>query len=93
MSRLEELKAEKSKELGYYNWQHLLWANGIFDVEKYNNEVTMEYAKECSQASLEKASENVKMKMKKNIEDLSMMDDWSEIDRESITNPDNIILV
>ncbi len=56
-------------------------------------QIAIEYAREVAIASLEKASVEVKMKIKKNIDELSMMDDWSEIDRESITNPDNIVIL
>lgn len=50
------------------------------------------YAKEVAEKSLEEASRTVSYKLKDNIHDLSMMDDWNEIDKESITNPKNIIL-
>lgn len=51
---------------------------------QFNNDVRIEYAKECSQASLEKASE------KACIEPKGMM---TRVDKTSITNQDNIILL
>ena len=50
------------------------------------NEKSLEYTKECVKASLEKASENAETVQIKYTNDF-------EIDKKSITNPDNIVLL
>lgn len=93
MSRLEEIKNEYAKEFDYGDWISFINDQPSWGIEGHMNDVCKRYAKECSQASLKKASENVKMKTKDNVHELSMMDDWSELDKESITNESNIVLL
>lgn len=84
MSKLEELYEKMVDEAPF-----------IFPESnrEYVFELARIYAKECCQATLEKASENVKIKLKDNLNELSMMDDWNEIDKKSIANPDNIVIL
>lgn len=82
MSRLEELKEKYAVQQGFDSWKELWFDTTNF---KHANEKIDElvklYAKECSQASLEKASES------------GYCTYDAMIDRESITNPENIILL
>lgn len=91
MNRLEQIKDEVARSKGLGSWSELDYKGYIWDSDI--EAVCEKYAKECIKASLEKASQNVKMKLKQNIYDLSMMDDWSEIDKDSITNSENIVLL
>lgn len=87
---LETLKNQYAQEQGYEDWADLYRRAGYYDETeffKHENAVFILAQK----AALEKAAENVKMKTKENISELSMMDDWSEIDQNSITNPENLI--
>lgn len=89
MKKLETIKNDYAYSCGFENWRELFLAcEQCFEsFEYYENEVMKIYAREC----LKLASENVKMKMKEDILSLSMLDDWTEIDKESITNEKNII--
>lgn len=49
-------------------------------------EVIIEFAKYHVKIALETASEKVQMKLKDNIEELHLNDDWMEVDRNSILN-------
>lgn len=90
MSRLEEIKNEYAKELELSNWDDMIEyflagdVNGIFYA--YEN-VINRYAKECSQASLNKAYQ----------ESLLNPDMYSNcfctIDEESITKESNIVIL
>lgn len=91
MSRLEEIKNEVAKSKNFKSWNEMDYKGYIWDSDVES--VAKQYAKECVKVSLLKASENAKMKTKDNIHELSMMDDWSELDKESITNTDNIVLI
>lgn len=91
MSRLEEIKNEVAKSKNLTSWNEMEYKGYIWDSDV--KAVCEKYAKECIKASLSKASENVRMKTKDNVYELSMMDDWSELDKESITNPENIVLL
>lgn len=86
---LLDIKNTYAQELGYKSWSEIMFFNNRnpIAVENHMNEICIIAQK----AALEKATENVTMKMKDNISELSMMDDWSEIDRKSITNPENLI--
>lgn len=67
--------------------------------EKYIGETTAIheamklYAREVAQASLEKAAEEAKIK--ENVDEISGRHKWVTfvVDKESITNPNNIILI
>ncbi|WP_312900213.1 hypothetical protein [Chryseobacterium taichungense] len=92
MKRLEEIKNEYAKELELSNWDDMIEyfltgdINGIFYA--YEN-IIIRYASECVKASLEKASEVAYCD-----DDLNDKDE-SEIMvvKESITNPENIVLL
>lgn len=48
--------------------------------------LAVEFAKYHVDKALNKASENIKMKIRENYLDLDMNDDWMEVDKESILN-------
>lgn len=82
MSRLEEIKNEWAKLLGYDGYfDFTCHKKEVKDIEQFFNEIIERYAKECVKASLEKASES------------GYCTYDAMIDRESITNPENIILL
>lgn len=97
MSRLEEIF---DKSISEYN-------ENVSDFHKFkfsDKEKMMflnmmkEYGRECSQASLEKASENglVKHSFLGNSETSKAIGDGNQVftvDKESITNPENIVLL
>ncbi len=84
MSRLEEIKNDYAKANQYDNWTDFINDEAHWMVEKHMDNVCEIYAKECSQASLEKASE------KAFIEPKGMM---TRVDKESITNVENIVIL
>ena len=97
MKTLEEIKNEVAKEIGYENYNEYikeLYKNADFyfveRINKLNNEIAKRYAKEVAIASLEKASENAKLKTfsTKNLIDFSK----KMVDKSSITNEENIVL-
>ena len=97
MKTLEEIKNEVAKEIGYENYNEYikeLYKNADFyfveRINKLNNEIAKRYAKEVAIASLEKASENAKLKTfsTKNLTDFSK----KMVDKSSITNEENIVL-
>ena len=97
MKILEEIKNEVAKEIGYENYNEYikeLYKNADFyfveRINKLNNEIAKRYAKEVAIASLEKASENAKLKTfsTKNLTDFSK----KMVDKSSITNEENIVL-
>lgn len=65
---------------------------------QFNNDIRIEYAKECSQASLEKASEKglVEHRINGNSQKSQVIGNRHEtfsIDKESIITPDNIVIL
>lgn len=86
---LQDIKNTYAQEQGCEDWVELVIINELNSdrLDKHWTEICIRAQK----AVLEKAAENVKIKMKDDISELSMMDDWSEIDRTSITNPENLI--
>ena len=97
MKTLEEIKNEVAIEIGYENYNEYikeLYKNADFyfveRINKLNNEIAKRYAKEVAIASLEKASENAKLKTfsTKNLIDFSK----KMVDKNSITNEENIVL-
>ena len=97
MKTLEEIKNEVAIEIGYENYNEYikeLCKNAEFyfveRINKLNNEIAKRYAKEVAIASLEKASENAKLKTfsTKNLTDFSK----KMVDKSSITNEENIVL-
>ena len=92
MKTLEEIKNEVAIERAYDSWSELaFWNNrNIVYIELVMNDVAKRYAKEVAIASLEKASENAKLKTfsTKNLTDFSK----KMVDKNSITNEENIVL-
>ena len=92
MKTLEEIKNEVAKEIGYDSWNDFTFWNSrnIVSIERLMNDVAKRYAKEVAIASLEKASENAKLKTfsTKNLTDFSK----KMVDKSSITNEENIVL-
>ena len=92
MKTLEEIKNEVAIERAYDSWSELaFWNNrNIVYIELVMNDVAKRYAKEVAIASLEKASENAKLKTfsTKNLIDFSK----KMVDKSSITNEENIVL-
>lgn len=80
MSRLKQIQEQYAKEKGYSEFFILYCDSNYEQTQKYTKEITELYATECVKASLEKASENVIIY-------------WSFVDKESITNHDNIVLL
>lgn len=88
MKTLEQIKNDISIKHGYANYISFLFSCKCDkDLDAVINEIAIESQKQA----LQNASENVKTKLKDNVHELSMNDDWSEIDNESITNENNII--
>ena len=92
MKTLEEIKNEIDIERAYDSWNELaFWNNrNIVYIELIMDEVAKRYAKEVAIASLEKASENAKLKTfsTKNLTYFSK----KMVDKSSITNEENIVL-
>ena len=86
MKRLEEIRNEVAKERGYRDWETL---NGSDLYDSDIDKVAIKYAEECIKASLEKASENAgayKLDYPNNVSK-------AVVEKETITNPENIILL
>ena len=63
-----------------------IW-NGVFFVHSKNaREAMIEFAKLHVTQALKQASENFKMKIKDDVHELHMNDDWMEVDKNSILN-------
>lgn len=90
MKTLEEIKNEIAIERAYDSWNELaFWNNrNIVYIELIMDEVAKRYAKEVAIASLEKASENAKIKYTLDEE----LNKNYLIDKFSITNEENIVL-
>lgn len=91
MNRLEEIKNEYLKSLGYRNYNHLVAdiKSGKSPIEKLillEDDISEKYATECVKASLEKASE-------KGCDSLELYNSEYETLKKAITNPENIILL
>lgn len=90
MSRLEDIKDEVVREFGYKDF--ITYEKLMIDSYDFDNTIIIEkiaksYAVECIKVSLEKASENL----------VFFIDDTYKVEandlKESITNPENIILL
>ena len=92
MKTLEEIKNEFARELSYNSWSEFRMINNrnIIRIEGAMDEIAKRYAKEVALASLEKASEDAKLKTfsTKNLTDFSK----KMVDKNSITNKENIVL-
>ena len=96
MKTLEEIKNEVAIEYSYESYDDFknltrkINTDIVFIMDEFFNKVTKRYAKEVAIASLEKASENAKLKTfsTKNLIDFSK----KMVDKNSITNEENIVL-
>lgn len=82
MSTLQEIKEKWAKGQGFDSWELMRQDQGIDELDL--DIISKEYATQCILASLNKASE------KACIEPKGMM---TRVDKESITNPENIMLL
>jgi len=88
MSRLEEIKEKYAVQQGVDSWKELWFDTTNFkQANERVDELVKMYAKEVVQASLEKASEKAK------ITTVNAIHKWQGVDKESITNPENIVLL
>ena len=96
MKTLEEIKNEVAIEYSYESYDDFknltrkIDTDIVFVMDGFFNKVAKRYAKEVAIASLEKASENAKLKTfsTKNLIDFSK----KMVDKNSITNKENIVL-
>ena len=96
MKTLEEIKNEVAIEYSYESYDDFknltrkIDTDIVFIMDGFFNKVAKRYAKEVAIASLEKASENAKLKTfsTKNLTDFSK----KMVDKNSITNKENIVL-
>ena len=96
MKTLEEIKNEVAIEYSYESYDDFknltrkIDTDIVFVMDGFFNKVAKRYAKEVAIASLEKASENAKLKTfsTKNLTDFSK----KMVDKNSITNEENIVL-
>ena len=96
MKTLEEIKNEVAIEYSYESYDDFknltrkIDTDIVFIMDGFFNKVAKRYAKEVAFASLEKASENAKLKTfsTKNLTDFSK----KMVDKNSITNKENIVL-
>ena len=96
MKTLEEIKNEVAIEYSYESYNDFknltrkIDTDIVFIMDGFFNKVAKRYAKEVAIASLEKASENAKLKTfsTKNLTDFSK----KMVDKSSITNEENIVL-
>lgn len=89
MSRLEEIKEKYAVQQGFDSWKELWFDTTNFKhANERIDELVKMYAKECSVASLEKASEQPSF---------YKLNDFSErvygIKKELINNSENIVLL
>lgn len=104
MGRLEEIKEEYAKTMGFESWGDLIVYFEIKHkklVDNIRDNVTAIYAKECVKASLERASENARVMTKNTdtgneLEVLSWTDSRNvkfSVSKQSILNEDNIVIL
>ena len=82
MKTLQEIKNHYAKEQGYEDWRELqeFHSRNPREIESYMNEICIRAQK----LALEKAVENAKIEM-------DLQTDWYFINKESITNEQNLI--
>lgn len=86
MSRLEEIKDEFAEFHGHNDWKDLWYSDSNYNrSNEMIDSVMKKYATECVKASLDKASENAEC-------DARDYNDYF-VDKESITNESNIVLL
>ena len=94
MKTLEEIKNEVAIEYSYESYDDFknltrkIDTDIVFVMDGFFNKVAKRYAKEVAIASLEKASENAKVKYTLDEE----LNKYYLIDKSSITNVENIVL-
>lgn len=86
---LERIKDEVAKEAYCLDWNHLVHKYPSSKDTKYWPIVIERYTRECCQATLEKAAGNAKTKKYGN------SGSWfdASVDKSSITNKDNIVIL
>jgi len=93
MTLLEHLN-KVSIELGFRDFRHLTDDGLVYVVEDIIETAGKDYARECVVASLEKASENAEVTFGEyEVYQTSACADDAEVDKQSITDPKNIILL
>lgn len=104
MNRLNEIQQEYAERKGKTNWYELI-SDELLEhyIEEYYHATCMTYTKECIKASLEKASCNIELYHCNNKINLNLHTDdpyltaepgwYVACDKDSITNPENIILL
>lgn len=88
MTRLEEIKDTVARVHGKPNWKELLYwgsSSSGFDYDNAIDDVVIEYAEECAQQSLSRASMSAKLYVGDNGQ-------LAAVDKESITDYKNIVL-
>ena len=82
MKTLQEIKNHYAKEKGYEDWRELqeYHSRDPRGIESHMNEICIRAQK----VALEKAAENATI-------NLDFQLDWHSINKESITNPENLI--
>ncbi|MCT4181936.1 hypothetical protein HZP54_18515 [Elizabethkingia anophelis] len=109
MKRLEEIQNEYAIKCGFENWETLVVQTSLrtgrsigktTQIENYHKEIAQLYALEVAQASLNKAAKNANIKyhdghnkLYKAVKHVQIGADNIQIDKESITNESNIILI
>ncbi|OBW43497.1 hypothetical protein AB670_00026 [Chryseobacterium sp. MOF25P] len=84
MSRLEELKEKYAVQQGFDSWKELWFDTANFKhANERIDELVKMYAKECSQASLEKASEKTSI----------IENETSYVKQSEINIEENIVLL
>ncbi|MDV3508983.1 hypothetical protein CMU89_16975 [Elizabethkingia anophelis] len=99
MKTLEQIKDEVAEEHVSSSWNDMMFRyGGVGDV--IIDKVVHRYAREVAQASLEKAAENARMKyhdghnqLYKAVKHVQIGADNIQLDKESITNEQNITLL
>ena len=85
MKTLQEIKHDFALEFGLKNWNELTEMSSKPMLQNHMNDIARRYARACCEASLKKADENALI-----YEDEHGV--W-QIAKESITSPENIVLL
>lgn len=84
MNRLEQIKDEYAEKYHAHDWESFVRNQVSWWVEAQMDDICKIYAEECVKASLDKASEKA---------ELDGCMDSVFVNKESITNPVNIVLL
>lgn len=103
MSRLEEIKYEVAREKGFTNWASLFTAGGYEYIQKRMEDVNKRYARECCIATQKACADNATLWCQSSINgtefDKIVLHEGEDVEetitvfKESITKPDNIVLL